>query len=128
MFHKVCYMCVLFRLQKLISSYILLMQEWQVLAQTSHFYSLLIIYYLICRYVKAYLLPDKSRQSKRKTKIKSNSTNPEFNETLKVRTLSLSWTVMNVLLVLTGIFCKCSSMGIRLWKRCLKGKVFRQNI
>uniref|UniRef100_A0A8C9N8U2 Synaptotagmin-like protein 5 n=1 Tax=Serinus canaria TaxID=9135 RepID=A0A8C9N8U2_SERCA len=34
-------------------------------------------------YVKAYLLPDKSRQSKRKTKIKSNSTNPEFNETLK---------------------------------------------
>ncbi|XP_054147248.1 synaptotagmin-like protein 5 isoform X2 [Melozone crissalis] len=34
-------------------------------------------------YVKAYLLPDKSHQSKRKTKIKSNSTNPEFNETLK---------------------------------------------
>ncbi|NXP61859.1 SYTL5 protein, partial [Chloropsis cyanopogon] len=34
-------------------------------------------------YVKAYLLPDKSRQSKRKTKIKSNSTSPEFNETLK---------------------------------------------
>ncbi|NXB89381.1 SYTL5 protein, partial [Vidua chalybeata] len=34
-------------------------------------------------YVKAYLLPDKSRQSKRKTKIKSNSTNPEFNEILK---------------------------------------------
>ncbi|NXG98552.1 SYTL5 protein, partial [Loxia leucoptera] len=34
-------------------------------------------------YVKAYLLPDKSRQSKRKTKIKTNSTNPEFNETLK---------------------------------------------
>ncbi|NWH29416.1 SYTL5 protein, partial [Chloropsis hardwickii] len=34
-------------------------------------------------YVKTYLLPDKSRQSKRKTKIKSNSTNPEFNETLK---------------------------------------------
>ncbi|XP_057874359.1 synaptotagmin-like protein 5 isoform X3 [Melospiza georgiana] len=34
-------------------------------------------------YVKAYLLPDKSRQSKRKTKIKSNSINPEFNETLK---------------------------------------------
>nr|XP_014120688.1 synaptotagmin-like protein 5 isoform X4 [Zonotrichia albicollis] len=34
-------------------------------------------------YVKVYLLPDKSRQSKRKTKIKSNSTNPEFNEILK---------------------------------------------
>ncbi|KAM9627416.1 synaptotagmin-like protein 5 isoform 1-T1 [Morphnus guianensis] len=50
-------------------------------------------------YVKTYLLPDKSRQSKRKTKIKSNSTNPEFNETLKyvishtqleTRTLQLS--------------------------------------
>ncbi|XP_053861872.1 synaptotagmin-like protein 5 isoform X1 [Malaclemys terrapin pileata] len=50
-------------------------------------------------YVKAYLLPDKSRQSKRKTKIKSNTTNPEFNETLKyvishtqleTRTLQLS--------------------------------------
>ncbi|NXO78408.1 SYTL5 protein, partial [Sitta europaea] len=50
-------------------------------------------------YVKAYLLPDKSHQSKRKTKIKSNSTNPEFNETLKyvishsqleTRTLQLS--------------------------------------
>ncbi|NXE36911.1 SYTL5 protein, partial [Ptilorrhoa leucosticta] len=50
-------------------------------------------------YVKAYLLPDKSRQSKRKTKIKSNNTNPEFNETLKyvishsqleTRTLQLS--------------------------------------
>ncbi|XP_074954133.1 synaptotagmin-like protein 5 isoform X4 [Phalacrocorax aristotelis] len=50
-------------------------------------------------YVKAYLLPDTSRQSKRKTKIKSNTTNPEFNETLKyvishtqleTRTLQLS--------------------------------------
>ncbi|KAM6283878.1 synaptotagmin-like protein 5 isoform 2-T5 [Spheniscus humboldti] len=50
-------------------------------------------------YVKAYLLPDTSRQSKRKTKIKSNNTNPEFNETLKyvishtqleTRTLQLS--------------------------------------
>ncbi|XP_071993902.1 synaptotagmin-like protein 5 isoform X2 [Engystomops pustulosus] len=50
-------------------------------------------------YVKAYLLPDKSRQSKRKTKIKTNTTNPEFNEVLKyvishtqleTRTLQLS--------------------------------------
>ncbi|KFV49209.1 Synaptotagmin-like 5, partial [Tyto alba] len=50
-------------------------------------------------YVKSYLLPDKSRQSKRKTKIKTNSTNPDFNETLKyvishtqleTRTLQLS--------------------------------------
>ncbi|XP_066562143.1 synaptotagmin-like protein 5 isoform X2 [Amia ocellicauda] len=50
-------------------------------------------------YVKTYLLPDKSRQSKRKTSIKSNTTNPAYNETLKyvishsqleTRTLQLS--------------------------------------
>ncbi|XP_062312629.1 synaptotagmin-like protein 5 isoform X2 [Osmerus eperlanus] len=50
-------------------------------------------------YVKAYLLPDKSRQSKRKTSIKTNTTNPVFNENLKyvishsqleTRTLQLS--------------------------------------
>ncbi|XP_069896741.1 synaptotagmin-like protein 5 isoform X1 [Dipodomys merriami] len=49
-------------------------------------------------YVKSYLLPDKSRNNKRKTKIRSG-TNPEFNETLKytishtqleTRTLQLS--------------------------------------
>ncbi|XP_054422538.1 synaptotagmin-like protein 5 isoform X2 [Pteronotus mesoamericanus] len=49
-------------------------------------------------YVKAYLLPDKSRNNKRKTKIRTG-TNPEFNETLKytishsqleTRTLQLS--------------------------------------
>ncbi|XP_074247545.1 synaptotagmin-like protein 5 isoform X4 [Saimiri boliviensis] len=49
-------------------------------------------------YVKSYLLPDKSRNNKRKTKIKTG-TNPEFNETLKytishtqleTRTLQLS--------------------------------------
>jgi len=36
-------------------------------------------------YIKTYLLPDKSRQSKRKTSIKSNTTNPVFNENLRVR-------------------------------------------
>uniref|UniRef100_A0A8C6NI10 Synaptotagmin-like protein 4 n=1 Tax=Nothobranchius furzeri TaxID=105023 RepID=A0A8C6NI10_NOTFU len=34
-------------------------------------------------YVKCYLLPDKSRQSKRKTSIKKKTTNPVYNETLK---------------------------------------------
>uniref|UniRef100_A0A672YH44 Synaptotagmin-like 4 n=1 Tax=Sphaeramia orbicularis TaxID=375764 RepID=A0A672YH44_9TELE len=34
-------------------------------------------------YVKCYLLPDKSRQSKRKTTVKSNTVNPVYNETLK---------------------------------------------
>ncbi|XP_070979682.1 synaptotagmin-like protein 5 [Oncorhynchus clarkii lewisi] len=50
-------------------------------------------------YVKAYLLPDKSRQSKRKTSIKTNTINPVFNENLRyvishsqleTRTLQLS--------------------------------------
>ncbi|KAJ8255270.1 hypothetical protein GJAV_G00202980 [Gymnothorax javanicus] len=50
-------------------------------------------------YVKAYLLPDKSRHSKRKTSIKTDTTNPVYNETLKyvmshsqleTRTLQLS--------------------------------------
>ncbi|KAM4621774.1 synaptotagmin-like protein 4 [Polymixia lowei] len=34
-------------------------------------------------YVKCYLLPDKSRQSKRKTSIKRSTVNPVYNETLK---------------------------------------------
>lgn len=34
-------------------------------------------------YVKCYLLPDKSRQSKRKTSIKRNTVNPVYRETLK---------------------------------------------
>ncbi|KAM3613328.1 uncharacterized protein V6R79_024241 [Siganus canaliculatus] len=34
-------------------------------------------------YVKCYLLPDKSRQSKRKTSIKRNTVNPVYEETLK---------------------------------------------
>ncbi|XP_053733030.1 synaptotagmin-like protein 5 isoform X5 [Synchiropus splendidus] len=34
-------------------------------------------------YVKTYLLPDTSRQSKRKTSIKANSINPVFNENLR---------------------------------------------
>ncbi|KAK7922515.1 hypothetical protein WMY93_009417 [Mugilogobius chulae] len=34
-------------------------------------------------YVKCYLLPEKSRQSKRKTSIKRHTVNPIFNETLK---------------------------------------------
>ncbi|NWX69714.1 SYTL4 protein, partial [Alca torda] len=35
-------------------------------------------------YVKTYLLPDKSRQGKRKTTIKRNTVNPLYNELLKV--------------------------------------------
>lgn len=39
---------------------------------------------VLCRYVKTYLLPDKSRQGKRKTTIKRNTINPLYNELLKV--------------------------------------------
>ena len=35
-------------------------------------------------YVKMYLLPDKSKQSKRKTDVKLKTLNPVFNETMQV--------------------------------------------
>lgn len=35
------------------------------------------------RYVKVYLLPDKSKSGKRKTKVKKHTLNPVFDETLK---------------------------------------------
>jgi Ca2+-dependent lipid-binding protein len=41
---------------------------------------------ILCdRYVKVYLLPDKSKSGKRKTKVKKHTLNPVFDETLKVR-------------------------------------------
>lgn len=44
-----------------------------------------ILFVFLCfSYVKCYLLPDKSRQSKRKTTIKRNTINPVYKETLKV--------------------------------------------
>lgn len=41
--------------------------------------------FVVSSYVKCYLLPDKSRQSKRKTSTKRNTINPVYNETLKVK-------------------------------------------
>ena len=38
-------------------------------------------------YVKVYLLPDKSKSGKRKTKVKKHTLNPVFEETLKVSRL-----------------------------------------
>ena len=38
----------------------------------------------MCRYVKAYLLPDRSKAGKRKTKVKKHTLNPVFEESLKV--------------------------------------------
>lgn len=37
-------------------------------------------------YVKTYLLPDRTKYTKRKTAILRKTNNPEYNETLKVRT------------------------------------------
>jgi hypothetical protein len=43
-------------------------------------------YNVLCgRYVKVYLLPDKSKSGKRKTKVKKHTLIPVFDETLKVR-------------------------------------------
>lgn len=39
---------------------------------------------LLCRYVKAYLLPDPTKTSKRKTKAARQSVNPKFGHILKV--------------------------------------------
>lgn len=41
--------------------------------------------FVVSSYIKCYLLPDKSRQSKRKTSTKRNTINPVYNETLKVK-------------------------------------------
>ncbi|MEQ2295548.1 hypothetical protein AMECASPLE_015625 [Ameca splendens] len=49
-------------------------------------------------YVKCYLLPDKSRQSKRKTSVKKNTTNPVYNETIKY-SISRSQLVTRSLLI-----------------------------
>lgn len=40
--------------------------------------------FLFDRYVKAYLLPDKSKSGKRKTKVKRHTLNPGFDEIFKV--------------------------------------------
>lgn len=43
------------------------------------------VFVCVCfSYVKCYLLPDKTRQSKRKTSVKRNTVDPIYNETLKV--------------------------------------------
>lgn len=42
-----------------------------------------VIYYNF-RYVKVYLLPDKSKSGKRKTRVKKHTLNPIFDEVLKV--------------------------------------------
>ena len=38
-------------------------------------------------YIKTYLLPDKSKHSKKKTAIKKKTLNPVYNETLKVHVI-----------------------------------------
>ena len=48
---------------------------------------LLYVFSLFFRYVKVYLLPDKSKSGKRKTKVKKHTLNPVFDELLRVRKL-----------------------------------------
>lgn len=64
------------------------------------------------RYVKVYLLPDKSKSGKRKTKVKKHTLNPEFNETLKV-SISIrdqSWASKQ-----HSSLSPCSCMRVRAW-------------
>ena len=50
---------------------------------------IIIIIIMVCSYVKVYLLPDKTRSGKRKSKIKKHTLNPVYNETLTVSTVSV---------------------------------------
>ena len=45
---------------------------------------IIMVYLFILRYVKTYLLPDNSKKSKRKTKVKKKTIDPVYQETLKV--------------------------------------------
>ncbi len=42
------------------------------------------VFDIFCRYAKVYLLPDRSRSSKKKTKVKKHTLSPVFEENLKV--------------------------------------------
>lgn len=49
-----------------------------------------LFFVFVHRYVKTYLLPDKSRHSKRKTTVKKKTVNPVYDETFRVRLLQIS--------------------------------------
>lgn len=46
-------------------------------------FNLFHLYLIIYRYVKVYLLPDRTKSGKRKTKVKKHTLNPVFEEVLK---------------------------------------------
>jgi hypothetical protein len=52
-------------------------------------------FFFFSRYCKSYLLPDKSKGSKRKTTIRKGTTEPVFNETLRVCFYLKSLTKLN---------------------------------
>ena len=59
-------------------------------------------------YVKTYLLPDKKKESKKKTKVVKKTLNPTFNETLKVGVEDVTCHVFLMCLV-----CVCSNCVYR---------------
>uniref|UniRef100_A0A4W5M115 C2 domain-containing protein n=1 Tax=Hucho hucho TaxID=62062 RepID=A0A4W5M115_9TELE len=68
-------------------------------------------------YAKAYLLPDKSSHSKKKTVVKKKTLNPVFDQTLKVRAptqLSLCFSI-SFPLILSCLSSLCLSLCLSLW-------------
>lgn len=61
---------------------------------------------LVSRYVKTYLLPDKSRQGKRKTSIKRDTVNPLYDEIFRVSIWILR---VGELVLSCALSCSCSS-------------------
>lgn len=49
--------------------------------------------------MKTYLLPDRTRGGKRKTKVKKHTTNPTFEETLKVGNVMVTLDQMVICIV-----------------------------
>lgn len=97
MFRFFIYHCLL----PLVSSWIELALEWGNVPYKSYYYYLCVsvcvtdkflprsysqalCFLSFFSYVKVYLLPDKTRSGKRKTKIKKHTLNPVFNEVLTV--------------------------------------------
>lgn len=55
------------------------------------------------RYIKTYLLPDKTKNGKRKTRVKKHTLNPTYDEVLKVMQK------LNAVNIVLNVFIKMST-------------------